>query len=89
MYRRIKTTDDVDERGELLLQMVASYDEEYDPTDSTFTERFHHVVDEYHRAYLTMHQTALRVGRVLVAILDNHGEDVVAASDPADRSVAN
>lgn len=74
--RKILEVTDPDERGDLILKLAQVFDEHYDPADHEFTEQFHHIVDNYHQAYLAYNQAALRLGRVLMHVIDEkHPEE--------------
>jgi hypothetical protein len=74
LYRRIQGTQDPAERGELVLQLANKFADEYDASDDGFTETFHAVVDNYHQSFLNYNQSGLRLGRVLMHVLENHIE---------------
>jgi hypothetical protein len=83
LYREVKTTEDRDERGELLLQMAHRFADSYDASDDFLHEVFHSVVDVYHRDYLAYNQSGLRLGRVLMkAIEEASPTDAVEESEP-------
>jgi len=74
LYRRIKASQDAVERGELMLQLANRFVEDYDASDDSFTESFHIIVDKYHQQFLNLNQAGLRLGRVLLHVLENHVE---------------
>jgi hypothetical protein len=88
IYRRLKVTDDQEERGELLLQLAHKFADEYDSTNDEFSENFHVVMDTYHQQYLAYNQAGLRLGRVLLHILESHTDIPVDEKiETTDRSV--
>ena len=72
IYRQLQATPDPDERGELLLKMAQSFADDYDPADEQFAENFHGAVDGYHQAFLVYNQQALKLGRILTQVLNEH-----------------
>lgn len=83
LFNQIKETTDSEERGELLLQLARQYANCYDATEGFFTETFHGVLDEYHRQFLEYNQAGLRLGRVLMRVIeDEPSVDVLDGSLP-------
>lgn len=88
LYRRIELTEDPDERGELVLQLARQFSEEHDATDEGFSEGFHSVVDSYNQKFLEYSQAGLRLGRVLLHVLDQYADHLSAESpEVTDHSV--
>jgi hypothetical protein len=74
LYKRFQGSADPDERGELLLQLASKFVDDYDPSDDGFMESFHSIVDSYHQNFLSYNQSGLRLGRVLLHIIENHSD---------------
>lgn len=72
IYYKVKRTTCPEERGELLLQLANHYASSYDPTNDCLPESFHAAVDSYHQHYLRYNQAGLKLGRVVLEVLQEH-----------------
>ena len=54
------------------MQLAGKFSDGYDPGNDQFTEQFHSIVDNYHQLFLAFNQAKLRLGRVLVRVLEEH-----------------
>lgn len=92
LHRRIQASQDGNERGELMLQLANRFADDYDASDENFTESFHSIVDNYHQQFLNYNQAGMRLGRVLLHVLENHTDSDSPDTDttlPGIRRVAD
>lgn len=91
LFKRLKETTDPETRGEILLELAHRFSDEYDSSSDSFTETFHKVMDDYHQAYLAYNQAGLRLGRVLVQVMDHHvsTDDAIEVTMPVVKPTAS
>lgn len=96
LVRKIQEAKTKEERGNLMLALAGRVAAENDPTDETATDDYHGVVEEFEKARLRYQQTALRLARLTVDLVQQYAaskdstvEDVTTAVQQQTNRVLN
>lgn len=72
LFRKIRVTTDEEERGSLIMQLVAEFVDDFDTTDENMADHLHDLVDDFVGTRIEHQQAALTLGRVLLRSIQQY-----------------
>lgn len=90
LYRKVRAAKDQDERTTAMMALARRFAAEHDALDYELSEDFHEFVEAYERSRLAHQQTALRLARLAVNVMEEClKEAAVPLDDPDPDQKAN
>lgn len=81
-FRRIQTAATKEERTQLMLEFADSFAIEHDESDYSANDNFHQYIEEYETAKLAYMQSAMRLARMGMDLIDTLQDENNLEADP-------
>lgn len=74
LVRQVQRAKTREERIEAMMALAAQFADDHDETDETATDDYHEYIDEYLRVRLQFQQTAMRLARLAVDLVQTYAK---------------